>query len=367
MNNHRRHQDALRRPLGFTLAQEISPSLDSDDFVEQLLTTSAMSVLYGEPGVGKTFFATDLGLHVASGRPCLGLEVEQGGVIYVACEGQHGVKNRVAAWRQFHNVQSDEELPFALTDRAIDLRSDDNDITEVIALAGKVQELTGRKVELVIIDTLSRAMAGGNENSSDDMGGLVRRADMIREATGAHVMLIHHSGKDRTNGARGHSLLKAAVDTEIEVIRDGQVSVARVTKQRDLPITKPIGFELEQVELGRDRRDKPITSCVVRPAEIESAASNRSQAKPHLSGQSNHALMLLQKAIHEVGEIPPACNHIPPGRRAVKVAKWRHYCAAAPLAHGNTSNAQSKAFGRVRDKLVGSGAIIIWNNWVWIP
>ena len=33
-------------------------------------------------------------------------------------------------------------------------------------------------------------------------------------------MLVHHTGKDTAKGARGHSLLRAATDTEIEVKRE---------------------------------------------------------------------------------------------------------------------------------------------------
>ncbi len=49
------------------------------------------------------------------------------------------------------------------------------------------------------------------------MGALVRCMDLIRQETGACVLFVHHSGKDAAKGARGHSLLRAAIDTEIEV------------------------------------------------------------------------------------------------------------------------------------------------------
>ena len=93
----------------------------------------------------------------------------------------------------------------------------------------------------------------------------VRSIDAIRAATGAHVLIVHHCGKDEARGARGHSSLRAAVDTEIEISRpDGEtVSTVRVTKQRDMPIGDPMPFSLQSVTLGIDRRGKPITSCVV--------------------------------------------------------------------------------------------------------
>jgi RecA-family ATPase len=51
-------------------------------------------------------------------------------------------------------------------------------------------------------------MAGGNENAPDDMGALVRNIDRLRAETGAAVLLVHHTGKDTSRGARGHSLAR---------------------------------------------------------------------------------------------------------------------------------------------------------------
>ena len=68
------------------------------------------------------------------------------------------------------------------------------------------------------------------------MGALIKRCDFhLRVGTGAHAMLLHHTGKDVSQGARGHSSLRAAVDTEIEMTwdKEGQSGLATVTKQRD--------------------------------------------------------------------------------------------------------------------------------------
>ena len=78
------------------------------------------------------------------------------------------------------------------------------------------------------------------------MGALVCNTDRVREATGAHVNYVHHTGKDTAKGSRGHSLLVAATDTEIEVARVNKESpsTARVTKQRDLPLEGEWAFNL---------------------------------------------------------------------------------------------------------------------------
>jgi hypothetical protein len=119
---------------------------------------------------------------------------------------------------------------------------------------------------LIIIDTLARAMAGGDENSGQDMGKAVGTIDAIRAITSAHVCIIHHCGKDAARGARGHSSLRAAMDTEIEVIHPegDKYRTVTIVKQRDLPTIAPLCFSLEVVEVGWNRRGKPITSCVVK-------------------------------------------------------------------------------------------------------
>ena len=110
----------------------------------------------------------------------------------------------------------------------------------------------GDKCALTFVDTLGRAMAGGNENAPDDMGALIGGADVVRRATGTCVGLLHHLGKDESRGARGHNSLRAALDTEIEITLSDKQLVATVTKQRDWPDGDKFGFTLKPVELERN-------------------------------------------------------------------------------------------------------------------
>jgi hypothetical protein len=158
----------------------------------------------------------------------------------------------------------------------------------------KITETTTIPVRLVIIDTLARAMAGGDENSGQDMGEAVKSIDIVRNATGAHVCIIHHSGKDAARGARGHSSLRAAIDTEIEVTHPegDKYRTATIVKQRDIAPCPPICFSLEVVELGINHRGKPITSCVVK-AEDSIMAHVKGKAGPKPKYNSEMLLDLL--------------------------------------------------------------------------
>ncbi|WP_367870962.1 AAA family ATPase [Luteolibacter sp. Populi] len=246
-------------------ADALGESVEPDDFVEGLLTDGGASLLYGPSNVGKSFLITDLCAAVAAGRAWRygEIAIEQGAVVYVALEGTRGLKNRLEAMRREGLLAPD--APFYVCTAPVSLLERDH----AAMLARSVKEAAQQSAlpcRLVVLDTLARAMAGGNENAGEDMSAAVASIDAVRAATGAHVCIIHHCGKDEARGARGHSSLRAAVDTELEIFRPSgeRISTLRVTKQRDLECRDPMPFSLKVVELRMGRRDKPVTSCVVK-------------------------------------------------------------------------------------------------------
>lgn len=228
-------------------------SAQGKPLIKGLLDQGAMTILYGPSNVGKTFVTMDLAYHVAANLPYGGMRTTGGAVVYVAAEGGRGVYQRVAALKAKYKTGS---VPFHILPASVDLRRKDADLAPLVeAVKG-----LGVPVALIVVDTLSRAMAGGDENSSVDMGNIVTHFDALREQTSAHLLVVHHTGKNIAQGARGHSLLRAATDTEIEISE----GVFEVTKQRDLPKSWSSAFGLDVVTLGRDADGDPITSCTVK-------------------------------------------------------------------------------------------------------
>ena len=278
---------AKHQPFPITRAGEMSGIAEAADFVEGLLTEGGASVVYGPSNTGKSFWVLDLAAAVATGCDFRDeLEVDAGAVVYLALEGSHGARNRIAALK--HAGKLPEAAPFFLCFAPVSLLETGHAdrMSETVKQAAKQSAMPCR---LVIIDTLARGMAGGDENSGQDMTRAVQAVDLIRAATGAHVLIVHHCGKDEARGARGHSSLRAAVDTEIEVSRpEGEtISTVRVTKQRDMPPGEPLPFSLKVITLGTDRRGKPITSCVVHH-ESSVMAANRTKLgrKPEIDPQT---------------------------------------------------------------------------------
>jgi RecA-family ATPase len=150
------------------------------------------------------------------------LGLDQGGVIYCALEGKHGITNRVLAIQQTLGLADDSPgaLPLGIVTSSINLLGPTADAPLLIETIKAEAEAIERPMRLVVVDTLSRALAGENENASEDMGALVMNDDAVRNATGAHLLFVHHTGKDAAKGARGHSLLRAATDTKIELSRE---------------------------------------------------------------------------------------------------------------------------------------------------
>ncbi len=340
---------------------DIQPTLDAEDFVEGLLIRRSSVVVYGDSNAGKTFWVTDLALHVSAGMEWCGRTVDKGGVIYCALEGGIGFQNRVTGWREEHDLAG-YDLPFASVQQPLNLSNPQADveplIEAILAAAARIEV----PVALVVVDTLSRALAGGNENAPDDMGALVAVMDLIRQRTGAAVMFIHHSGKDAAKGARGHSLLRAAIDTEIEIVADDQgARAATVVKQRELPKGDVFPFQLRVVELGQNRRGKPVTTCVV-----EAGDGNTPGGVPfrrRLTGHNKRALEVLADLVTTAGQ--EGHSGVPSGLTSVPEKWWRErfYERAMP---GDTDDAKQKAFRRAAMALVSDHFVGMANRRVWI-
>ena len=251
------HPFHISEALGLALAGSQKP------LIEGLLDPNAFLVIYGESNTGKTFFALDMALQISRGQPYADRKTRQVPVLYLATEGGQGIHKRLAALYADRKVAHDTTAPlFYYMIDPCDLLHADADLGLLIDALKRLPALPG----FIVIDTLSRVLAGGNENSSEDMGALVKNLDVLRKVTRATLALLHHSGKNPERGARGHSILRGAIDTEIEVT----CTRVAVTKQRDIEETWRSGFALRSVFIA-ENDDGYLKSAVaqVHPLEAE--------------------------------------------------------------------------------------------------
>jgi RecA/RadA recombinase len=224
--------------------------------VKDVVPEAEMMVIFGESGSGKTFAVLDIFAAVARGVPWFGQRTRQGRVIYIAAEGRAGVSKRVRAYCEAHGVDLRAfKDHFAVIADTPNLLTRD-DAAEIVRTVGKAS--------VIIVDTLAQTTPGANENAADDMGKALANCKAIHRATGALVVLVHHTGKDQSRGARGWSGLKAAADAELEVSKTPAGRQLRVSKQKDGEDGRVWGFELDQVTIGQDEDGHLVTSCVVR-------------------------------------------------------------------------------------------------------
>ena len=210
--------------------------------IEELFHVGTQAVLFGISTIGKTFVALDWSLCIATGREWCGRRVCQGPVVYVVAEGVSGFRARLLGWKQRTGEGAVPAIHF-LGD-AVSLVAEDDVETFVDVL----RELTPRPI-LVVFDTLSRCMVGGEENSSRDMGLVVAAADRICKELGATVLLLHHPGKSGKS-ERGHGLLRGAADTMMELRQGpGDTKILVCEKQKDAETFPAIALSLEPVDL----------------------------------------------------------------------------------------------------------------------
>jgi hypothetical protein len=229
-----------------------------------------------------------------------------------------------------------DEIDFLAILSPIDLchlGHDDNDVQRLIKAVGIA--------DVVFIDTLSRALNGGNENAPDDMGAFIGACDALREALKCTVIVVHHQGKDAERGARGHNSLFCAVDTEVSVSRTDGLCRATVSKQRDLPNGGEIVFKLRSIHLGDNKHGEPVTSCVVE--ETDAPASWAKASKP-LTGQRKDLLDALDAAVASHGV------EIGMEAKAVTREQWHEQVKAS----GRFADADllKVAWNRVRENLI---------------
>lgn len=220
--------------------------------IHGLLNFDSESWIIGEPGSKKSFVALDMAGHVANGRMWQGRKVHQAGVVIIVAEGAGGLGPRINAWEKVHGPMGENVwiLP--------------RPVQAANASAWRVLVEACRRLRpgLVIADTQARVTVGLKENDATDMGIYVHAVAAIREATGACVLSVHHTGRNGGD-ARGSSALDGAQHTELKVIAEGLKGKLKTEKQKDLPGLPDMPLTFIKVDLGLDEEGDPISSLVL--------------------------------------------------------------------------------------------------------
>ena len=349
------HSDRVKQLRNaIVTAAEVRFDLTNDCLVKDWFGECAVSVLYGDSNCGKSFFALDLAYHVAAGHCWFGNRVKAGDALYVAAEGGRGFSKRIAAIRaRKFDLDAAGRQNLSLLPLQIDLHGA-ADSSAIIDLAGPGQ------YSMVVVDTLAISIGGGSENDSRDMGMFISNIMRLKAYFNCHILIVHHTGKDRSKGARGHSSLRAALDTEIELKADGLVRIASVTKQRDMENGRKVAFTLEVVELGMDEDLEAVTSCVVSPADVPDSTAKRTR----LVGLNQVAHQALQDALKKHGRKIGNSEHYPSSRQVVDASLWYDEFKLRRSDDAKPDTVR-KSFNRARDWLQEHDYIREYETKIW--
>ena len=273
------------------------PSLDTgylipaDDFagqpspirwiVKRWIQRGALHMLHGPSGGGKTFVVLDMILSAAAGLPeWFGHRVTACPVVYLAGEGHHGLRARIAGWRQHHSVDH--------LDAWVSRAGDDLNTPGGLARVQDAIRALPVAPAIIVVDTLHRFLAG-DENSAQDAKTMLDACAVLQSEFDAAVILVHHTGvsDEAQHRARGSSAWRGALDIEVSIIPGTDERPIEIVqrKSKDAELIKSAFARLHTVTLPwLDEDGENVTTAVLvqddapivsgRPKH-EAAAKNR--------------------------------------------------------------------------------------------
>ena len=233
--------------------------------VKHWLQEGALIMVHGPSGGGKTFAVLDWSAHIASGlTDWHGHKVKRGPVVYLAGEGHHGLRSRLAAWSQHYGVD-DPDMWVSKTGTDLNTPEGYTRVVDAIRALDQVPVL-------ICVDTLHRFLAG-DENSSVDAKTMIDACAALMREFSCSVLLVHHTGvsDEAQHRARGSSAWKGALEIEISVVpAKGDTPIQIVQrKSKDAEEAEPVYAELQSVAINGwlDEDGEPVKSAVLVAAQ----------------------------------------------------------------------------------------------------
>ena len=302
--------------------------------IEGFIPKKSMSMMFGDPGSAKSFLAIDAGCCVSIGKDYHGLKTSPGTVLYLAGEGIRGVTQRSRGWYAYHGAEV-EDASLYISRHGLGLR----DQTQLEFIKEEIDALVtaGRKPELIIIDTLARNFGGGDENATKDMSEFIDAVDELINRYEAAALIVHHSGHSDKQRSRGNSALKAALDAEYKISKNGRFVYLECTKMKDAEELEALNFILEDITIS-DTLGNGIQTVVPikRTGKVE---------RFRLTANDTKNLEQFREAYIELYGEYNSDNSI-----SLTLDEWRPIFYKKH--HGDNQDTKRKAFERARKSLV---------------
>jgi hypothetical protein len=350
-----------KRKIKLLHGQDALRPKDPGTVVRGLLHKGSLSLVYGPPKSGKSFWLTSLLIAVsAADKEWMGHRiVKPGAVLYVACEGWSGFWKRLSASQSRRGDFPDgftlaDDRPQLLALSAKNVAHPKSD--ELLEALDTCRALYGSYPVALAIDTVFRSFGGGNVNDSSHMNAYIAALNPILDA-GVAVALVHHETKAGGTPA-GSITLTGASDTIIRVRNgDGAKHTWEIESAKDDATGPARGFRLESVELGRDADGEAINSCVM----VDEGEKSRTGGRPKKLAERDRAFELLCEVLIDRGQPAPAGFPI---ERAVLVQHWRELFKTR-CRPDDSADTKLKAFKACVKDLQDQRRVGVRDLWCW--
>lgn len=251
--------------------------LTEDFIMHPIYHANEVTLISADPKAGKTLVSQTLAMHIAAG---LNFDdnltvTERRPVLYFALESQTAIRKRLVAWKKFHDPEGKlytdaKSFPFYTLEEGMNLLDENaraNLVEQIKATDIWWQNEGEKKLGVIVIDTLTKAMPGGDQNSVEDTSAVFDILAKIRDAgVQAAVVIIHHNTKNG-NQPRGSSNIQAEPDTLLTLAKNPETDQLelRILMARSIDDDKVFTFDVLTETLGVSNQGYTITAPVLIP------------------------------------------------------------------------------------------------------
>jgi hypothetical protein len=237
-----------------------------------IYASSESVVIAADPKSGKTAISLKLAVALAAGRSLGPFKVtEPKGVLYYALEGTRAIKLRLEAEKRSQaevGTPLPDNMPLFVVERPTNfINASKANVSKVVAANEWMIKNKSVALGLVVVDTLTKAMPGSDQNSVDDTSALFDFTTQLRaHGITATVVYVHHTGKD--GKTRGSSNIEAEVDVVLKMRKqeDGS-TIMYVHMARSIDDDRLYRFELSSFNLGETSQGIIQTAPIVTLSE----------------------------------------------------------------------------------------------------
>ena len=272
-----------------------------------LLAENETVLIAAEPKAGKTAIALTLAAHVAMGKSMGDAIriVDPSPVLYFTLEGARAVELRLEAMKLDSKEPLNMEKLFVV-DRPhsfLDEAQRTANCARIALHSEKCRQEWGMPLGWIVLDTLTKAMPGGDQNSVEDTSKLFELIGMLRTfGVTANIAFIHHLSKQ--GNVRGSTNIEAEVDVilGVEKVKNSTDVYMNIRRARSIDEDVSYRFAFRSVDLGQTVQGHMLSAPIVELVHSEAVPASGDKVKESFVWKKVcEALIELGKGQHHVG------------------------------------------------------------------